>query len=214
VVVDHHATNSGFGHVNLVDATAASSTVVVRRLVQQLGWPLDHDSATCLYTGLVCDTGRFQYESTGPGVFALAGELAGFGLAIPAINRRLFEEHRLAYLRLAGVALQRAQLDVDRRFVATWVTADEMVGHGVDVEETEGLIDLVRRTAEADISCVLKETPEGTRVSLRAVSDYDVGALASSFGGGGHRGAAGFTSTLPVQEVLEELRRALPVVES
>ncbi|MGH9188483.1 MAG: DHH family phosphoesterase [Acidimicrobiales bacterium] len=213
VVVDHHATNEGFGHVNLIDPTAAASAVVVRRLLNRLGWPLDRDAATCIYTGLVCDTGRFQYDCTTSDAFTLAAELATFDLPIAAVNRQLFEQHRLAYLHLAGVALARAELDVDRRFVATWVTADDMAHHGVDVEETEGLIDLVRRAAEAEVACVLKETPEGTRASLRAVSDFDVGALAIAFGGGGHRAAAGFTSPLPIPDVLEQLRRVLPLVD-
>ncbi len=212
VVVDHHVTNEGYGTVNLIDPTAAASAMVVRRLFDRLGWPLTRDAAVCLYAGLVCDTGRFQYEGTTPGVFALAEELAGFDLPIPAMNRQLFEEHRLAYLRLAGDALQRAVLDADRRFVATWVSADDLARHGVDVEETEGLIDLIRRTTEADVSAVLKETPEGTKVSLRAVTDFDVGAVATDFGGGGHKSAAGFTSDRPVAEVLAALRDALPVV--
>ncbi len=145
-------------------------------------------------------------------MFALAEELAAFDLPIPAMNRQLFEEHRLAYLRLAGDALQRAVLDPDRRFVATWVSADDLVRHGVDIEETEGLIDLIRRATEADVSAVLKETPDGTKVSLRAVTDFDVGAVATDFGGGGHKSAAGFTSDRPVAEVLAALREALPVV--
>jgi len=212
IVVDHHVTNDGYGTINLIDPSAAASTVVVRSLFERLGWPLTREAAVCLYTGLVCDTGRFQYAGTTPEVFALAEELAGFDLPIPAMNRQLFEEHRLAYLRLAGEALQRAVLDADRRFVATWVAADDLARHGVDVQETEGLIDLVRRTTEADVSAVLKETPEGTKVSLRAVTGYDVGALATAFGGGGHKSAAGFTSDRPVAEVLAALRDALPVV--
>ncbi len=212
VVIDHHFTNEGYGTINLIDPTAAASTVVVRRLAERLGWPLTREAAVCLYTGLVCDTGRFQYEGTTPAVFALAEELARFDLPIPAMNRQLFEEHRLAYLRLAGEALQRTVLDADRRFVATWVTADDMARYGVDIEETEGLIDLIRRTTEADVSCVLKEAPEGTKVSLRAVTDFDVGALATSFGGGGHKAAAGFTSDRPVDEVLAAIRDAIPIV--
>ena len=102
--------------------------------------------------------------------------------------------------------------DPDRRFVATWVTAEDLGRDGVEIEETEGLIDLIRRTSEADVSCVLKETPDGTRVSLRAVSDFDVGQVAQGFGGGGHKAAAGFTSDRPVSEVLEEIRQRLPVV--
>ena len=212
VVVDHHSTNDGYGTVNLIDPEAAASAVVVRRLLDRMGWSLNRDAAMCLYTGLVCDTGRFQYDNTTPEVFALAEELSTYDLPIGSMNRQLFEEHRLAYLRLAGEALQRAVLDADRRFVATWVAADDLARHGVDVQETEGLIDLVRRTTEADVSAVLKETPEGTKVSLRAVTGYDVGALATAFGGGGHKSAAGFTSDRPVAEVLAALRDALPVV--
>ncbi len=210
IVVDHHASNDGYGTVNCIDSNAAASAVVVRRLFERLGWPLDRTAALCLYAALVCDTGRFQYDCTTPEVFSLARELATFDLPIAAMNRQLFEEHRLAYLRLAGTALERAQFDPDRRFVAAWVTADDLARHGVDIDETEGLIDLVRRTSEADVSCVLKETPEGTKVSLRAVSGFDVGEVATSFGGGGHRGAAGFTSDRSVPEVLAAIRDALP----
>jgi phosphoesterase RecJ-like protein len=78
------------------------------------------------------------------------------------------------------------------------------------MEETEGLIDLVRRTSEADVSCVLKEAPDGTRVSLRAVSDVDVGAIATTFGGGGHKASAGFNSDRSVPEVLDAIRAAIP----
>jgi phosphoesterase RecJ-like protein len=182
-------------------ARAASCLIVV-----------DHHRTNDGYgaTGLVCDTGRFQYDNTTPEVFELAAELTRFGLPVAAINRQLFEEHRLAYLRLVAAALDRAELDPDRRFVATWVTADDLEANGVGLEETEGLIDLVRRTSEADVSCVLKETPDGTKVSLRAVSDVDVGAIATSFGGGGHRAAAGFNDERPVGEVLDAIRDALP----
>ena len=212
IVVDHHSTNDGYGTVNLIEPDAAASAVVVRSLLARLGWDLNRDAAQCLYTGLVCDTGRFQYECTTPEVFALAQELAGFDLPIGPMNRQLFEEHRLAYLRLAGVALQRAEYDGDRRFVATWVTADDLATHGVGLEETEGLIDLLRRASEADVSAVLKETPDGTKVSLRAVTEFDVGRLAIGFGGGGHRAAAGFVSALPVRELLDAIRQSLPLV--
>jgi len=212
IVVDHHSTNDGYGSVNLIDPDAAASAVVVRRLLERLGWELNRDAAMCLYTGLVCDTGRFQYDCTTPEVFALAEELSRFDLPIGAMNRQLFEEHRLAYLRLAGAALLRAEYDGDRRFVATWVTAADLLTHGVGLDETEGLIDLIRRATEADVSCVLKETPDGTKVSLRAVNSFDVGQVAIAFGGGGHKAAAGFVSPLPVRELLDAIRESLPVV--
>jgi phosphoesterase RecJ-like protein len=78
------------------------------------------------------------------------------------------------------------------------------------MDEAEGMIDLVRRTAEADVSCVLKESEEGTKVSLRSVTDFDVAAIAMKFGGGGHKAAAGFTDSRPIPEVLEAIRAELP----
>ena len=209
VVLDHHASNDHFGSINVVDPDVAATAVLVRRLAARLGWALNRDAALCLYTGIVTDTGRFQYSNTTPEVFGLAQELASFGLPIPAINRQLFEEHRFAYLQLVAACLARAQLDRDRRFVATWVSADDLQRHGVDMDETEGLIDLVRRVAEAEVACVLKETPAGVKVSLRAVSDADVAAVATRFGGGGHRAAAGFVAPGSVAEVLEGVKREL-----
>ena len=213
VVLDHHGTNDAYGSINVVDPSAAATAVVVRRLASRLGWALTRDAAICLYTGLVTDTGRFQYDNTTPEVFALAEELSRFDLPIRDMSRRLFEEHRFAYLKLVAACLERAQLDTDLHFVATWITDEDFRRFDVSVDETEGLIDLVRRAAEAEVSCVLKETPEGIRVSLRALSLTDVGAIATRFGGGGHRFAAGFTAPGTVAQVLADVRAALAAAE-
>ena len=209
IVIDHHLTNDRYGSINLVDPDAAATAVVVRQLARRLGWTLNRDAAVCLYTGLVTDTGRFQYSNTTPEVFALAEELARFDLPIADMSRQLFEQHTFAYLQLVAVCLGRAVLDRDLRFVATWITEDDLRTHGVDIDETEGLIDLVRRATEAEVSCVLKETRGGIKVSLRAISEVDVGAIAVSFGGGGHRFAAGFTAEGTVADVLASIARAV-----
>jgi phosphoesterase RecJ-like protein len=210
VVVDHHASNDHYGSINVVDTEAAATVVLVRGLADRLGWPLNRDAAMCLYTGLVTDTGRFQYANTTPSVFALAQELASFDLPIASMTRQLFEQHRFAYLQMMGACLARAELDQDLRFVATWVTNFDLDGFEVDIDETEGLIDLVRRTAEADVACVCKETREGIRVSLRSVSEeIDVSAVAARFGGGGHRFAAGFTAPYPVVDVIGNVKAEL-----
>jgi phosphoesterase RecJ-like protein len=211
IVLDHHISNDRYGTINVIDVDAAATAVVVRQLAAELGWALTRDAAMCLYTGLVTDTGRFQYQSTTPAVFALAEELSRFDLPIPALSRQLFEEHRLAYLKLAGGCLARAELDERNGFVMAWVTAAELHDNDVTVEETEGLIDLVRRTKEAEVSAVLKETPEGIRVSLRSVTEVDVSAIAGGFGGGGHRYAAGFTSSASLESVKAALREAVAV---
>jgi phosphoesterase RecJ-like protein len=211
IVLDHHLSNDRYGTINVIDVDAAATAVVVRDLARRLGWALTRDAAMCLYTGLVTDTGRFQYQSTTPEVFVLAEELARFDLPIPALSRQLFEEHRLAYLKLAGTCLARAELLEGTGFVMAWITAADFEESGVAIEETEGLIDLVRRTKEAEVSAVLKETPEGVRVSLRSVTEVDVSAVATSFGGGGHRYAAGFTSDASLESVKAALRDAVAV---
>jgi phosphoesterase RecJ-like protein len=210
IVVDHHATNDSYGTINLLDADAAASAVMVYRLATRLGWPLTRDVAICLYTGIVTDTGRFQYSNTSPEVLEMATELARFDLPIARMSRQLFEEHRFAYLQLVAMALQRAELDTERAFVATWITRGDLEHFGVEMDEAEGLIDIVRRTEEADVSCVLKEGADGTRVSLRSVTDFDVSAIAMRFGGGGHRAAAGFTDPRPISEVLVDIRSQIP----
>lgn len=210
VVVDHHISNDRYGSINVIDPDAAASGVVARRLIDELGLPLNEPAAVCLYAALVCDTGRFQYDTTTPEVFALARELLEFDVPVSRLSRSLFEEHRFAYLKMMGEALDNAVLVREQRFVWTAVTQDMLARYGVTLDEAEGLIDIVRRAAEAEVSCVLKEEADGTvRVSLRSLGDIDVRRVAEAHGGGGHRFAAGFTSTLDIPTVVARIQAAL-----
>lgn len=209
VVVDHHATNVRYGTINAIDPHAAATTVVVREIARLLNWELTRDAAWCLYVGLVTDTGRFQYSSMTPEVFLLAEELSSFDLPLARLSRELFDEHRFAYLKLAADALARAELDPSLCLVSTSVSIDDLDRHGVRYEEAEGLIDWVRTAAEAEVACVLKQAPDGIRVSLRSVSRVNVGAVATVLGGGGHRLASGFTMRGSIEETLAAVKAAL-----
>jgi phosphoesterase RecJ-like protein len=210
IVVDHHISNECYGSINVVEPEAPASGWVVQQLIDELGLPLTRDAAVCLYAALVCDTGRFQYETTTPAVFDLARRLTEFDVPIARLSRALFEEHRFAYLKLLGEALEQAELVREQRFVWTAVTQDMLRRHDVTLDEVEGLIDIVRRTSEAEVTCVLKEEPDGSvRVSLRSLGDVDVRRIAEANGGGGHRFAAGFTSTLDIPSVVARIQAAL-----
>jgi phosphoesterase RecJ-like protein len=210
VVIDHHVSNQRYGTINVIDPAAAASGVLVRRLIERLGMPLTRDAAVCLYAALVCDTGRFQYESTTPAVFELARELSCFDVPIPELSRTLFEEHRFAYLQLLAGALQDAVLVPDKAFVWTQVTQEDLARYDVTFDEVEGLIDVLRRTREAQVACVLKQGPDLTwRVSLRSLGSVDVRHIAERQGGGGHRFAAGFTSDEPAEAVVAKILNAL-----
>lgn len=209
IVIDHHASNTRYGTINLVDVDAAATAVVVRVLAGRLGWRLDRDAAMCIYAGLVTDTGRFQHANTTPEVFGLARELAEFDLPIAWMTRELFEKGRFTYLQLVAEVLARAELDRTLGLVSARVTAEQLERYGVALDETEGLIDLVRRTAEARVAIVAKESPDGIRVSLRALEDVDVGSMAVALGGGGHRFASGFVWPGSLDEAIDAVKRAL-----
>ncbi len=210
VVIDHHISNECFGSINLVEPTAAASGVVVQSLIDAMGLPLNRDAAVCLYAALICDTGRFQYETTTPAVFDLARRLTEFDVPVPELSRALFEEHRFAYLKLLGDALAHAELVPEKHFVWTFVSQEMLARHGVTIDEIEGLIDILRRTAEAEITCVLKEEEDGSiRVSLRSIGAVDVSRVADAHGGGGHRFASGFTSNLDVPTLVARIVTAL-----
>jgi bifunctional oligoribonuclease and PAP phosphatase NrnA len=210
VVLDHHVSNERYGSINVIVPDAAATAVVVRTLVDQLGLSLTRDAAVCLYAALVCDTGRFQYDTTTPAVFELAAELISYGVPVARLSRTLFEEHSFAYLKLLAAALERAVLVPDLSLVWTAVTQHDLVRFGVTFEEVEGLIDVVRRTQEAEVSVVLKEGTDGiTRVSMRSLGAVDVCRIAQSRGGGGHRFAAGFSTDETIPETVRRIESAL-----
>ncbi|MGH2831086.1 MAG: DHH family phosphoesterase [Actinomycetota bacterium] len=195
VVVDHHRSNDNFGTINLVDGGAAASAVLVYELLRRMDIPLDRDIATCLYTGLVTDTGRFQYQNTTPEVLRIAADLVACDIDHPRIARIIYDTHPMGYLRLLSTALARLEYDEATSMVWTWVDNADLAAAGIGMEDTESLIDVVRTAEQAEIACVLKQTPEGTyKASMRSKGTADVGAVCEALGGGGHALAAGFTA--------------------
>jgi phosphoesterase RecJ-like protein len=211
LVVDHHASNPGFGGVQLVDPDAAATVVLVADLLDGLQVELDADLATCLYAGLAADTGSFRFGNTSPATHGLAARLLDRGIDHARISQRLFDTAPFGWLSLLSLAAGRAQLDpAGHGLVWTWATAAEAAGHGLPADQLEALVDVVRAAQEADVACVLKGTADGAwNVSLRSRGATDVSAVAIALGGGGHRMAAGFTSHLDRDATLSAIRERL-----
>ncbi|MEZ0095408.1 bifunctional oligoribonuclease/PAP phosphatase NrnA [Streptacidiphilus sp. EB129] len=214
VVVDHHASNGGFGTHQLIDPAAPATAVLVDELLRRLGVPLDREIATCLYTGVATDTGSFRYAATTPATHELASRLLATGLRHDLISRRLWDTQSFGYLKVLAAALDRAELDREAAaglgLVWTTVPHADLLAHGVLPEEIEGLIDVVRKASEAEVTLVLKEDPDGTlRGSSRAKGAVDVAAACAALGGGGHAYAAGFTSHDSVADTVARFRAAL-----
>jgi bifunctional oligoribonuclease and PAP phosphatase NrnA len=210
IVVDHHVTNTGFGTIDLIDPNAAATAQLVFALIERMGGELDADTAACLYAGLVTDTGRFQYSNTTPEVLRIAARLREEDFDHVALSQALYENNSLSYLRLLGKVLDRARHEPAANLVWTYVTRADLDAAGVGIEETEDLIDLVRTAREADVAAVLKEQRDGGfKVSLRSRGQTDVATVAASFGGGGHRLAAGYSSKDGLEATVEALLDAL-----
>lgn len=208
--IDHHASNPGLGTIALIDPSASSTCEMVARLIAAMGGGMSGATAAALYAGLITDTGRFQYQAVRPETLRLAADLRTHDFDHAALARALYEDNAAAYLRLLGVALQRMRLEGD--LVWTYVSRDDLDAHGVGVEETEDLIDVLRTAREADVAAVVKEQRDGRhKVSLRSRGGHDVAAVAASFGGGGHRLAAGYTSKGDLAATVAGLRAALGV---
>ena len=212
VVVDHHASNPGFGDVQLVDGGAPATVTLVAGLLDELGVSLDAQLATCLYAGLAADTGSFRFDNTRPDTHELAARLLATGIDHSAISRRLFDTAPFGWLGLLSVVTGRAVLetDVGAGLVWTWSSTAEAAEHGLPGEQLEALVDVVRSTQEADVACVLKGQDDGSwSVSLRSRGATDVARVAMALGGGGHVAAAGYSSYVDREATIAALRAQL-----
>ena len=208
IVLDHHPTNPGFGDIVVVDPGAAATAELAYHLIRRSGWAIDRETATALLTGIVSDTGRFQYSSTDAAVLRVAARLVEAGARPDEIGQRLYEWLPFGYLQVSGAVLTRARLEDG--LVWSVLYASDYLGAGVGPEDLDLLIDDLRAAREAEVAVLLKETQGGWKVSLRSRGGVDVGALAAAGGGGGgHHDAAGFNTGGDPEDVIATIRGGL-----
>ncbi len=213
--IDHHHDNTLFGALNLVDPTASCTAEIVWDLMHGLDVAPTAAIAEALYIALVTDTGRFMYENTGPRAHRMAAELIAAGVNVPAVNTRLYEELPPAKLTLLAIALERIERFDSGTLTLVALDAEDFHRAGAEESLSEGIVDHLRSVAGTRVAVLIREltAPESRgkrKVSLRATgNDVDVSAIARTQGGGGHRRAAGFSTTLPAQELIGLLRHEI-----
>jgi phosphoesterase RecJ-like protein len=208
--IDHHHDNTRFGDANLVDTAASSTAEIVYELAALLGGRITPDIASALYVGLVTDTGKFMYENVTAGTHRIAADLIEAGVEVDETYRRLYEHVPIEKLRLVSRALNGIQRHCDGSLVLTYITGADYEATGAGEEMTEGIIDHLRSVEGSKVAALVRD--QGTRgraarkVSLRSSGgDIDVSAIARDHGGGGHKRAAGFSTDLELDELVEIL---------
>lgn len=213
--IDHHHDNTRFGTVDLVVPEASCTAEIVWDLMQALDVEPTPEIANALYVGLVTDTGKFMYENTGTRAHLMAAELIAAGVDVHEIYRRLYEGMPEPKLLLLARALNHVQRFDDGRLTITRLTRDDFLATGAEDSFTEGIIDHLRSVRGTKVAAMARELPSGdgsarAKVSLRATDgEVDVSAIARAGGGGGHRQAAGFTTSLTGEELVAFLRDAV-----
>lgn len=205
IVVDHHETNGGFGNVNLIDPQASSTCEIIARYAGSEGIVVSPEMATAIYTGMMYDTGRFLHSNTTAEVFGICADLVKLGAHPSDIATKVFKQRSPARQRLLGYALNNMQTAEDNAIA--WAVLDRplFAELGAKDEDTEGIVEELGAYEGCEVHIVFGKTPEGrTRVSMRSTGRVSVGDICASFGGGGHKFAAGFRSKEPLDAVVEQ----------
>jgi phosphoesterase RecJ-like protein len=212
--IDHHVSNPGFGHANLVDPSAAATCEMVALLLPELDVALDAELATVLLAGIVQDTHTFAHPNATPRTLRVAADLVEAGAELARINRAVYADKPFSTLALWGMMLAGIGQRCDGRIVFASMTTQMLKEVGESATASEGFVDLLGSTKAADVTVLFKQVEEeSTRVSVRTTEGADAVAITGAFGGGGHARAAGCTvaAALDVarERVLAECEREL-----
>lgn len=213
--IDHHASNTDFGQINMVDTVAASTTEVLFRVLKAMEKKydkklIDEDVATLLLAGIITDTGSFQHANTSPRAMEVSAELLDLGARQQEIIRNIYKTKKLSTLKLWGIILSKIQVDPLHRMVWSTITKEDLQEAGAQPDESEGIIDdLLSNAPGAEVMILIKYNEENLiSVSMRSNTNaVDVGKIAAEMGGGGHVRAAGFKvrDGRPFDEVVSQV---------
>ena len=210
--VDHHHDNTRFGTVNLVWPKASCTAEIVFELAKELGAEVTPKIADALYVGLVTDTGKFMYENTTPAAHRMAADLIDAGVDAHGVYRRLFEDLPFRRLQLLSRALEKLARYDDGAITLAALTRADFEETGAMETDSEGIVDHLRSVEHTKVAVLVRELLADDRrglskVSLRATDgSVDVSVIARELGGGGHRQAAGATTELSLDQLVELIR--------
>ncbi|MCK8612575.1 DHH family phosphoesterase [Gordonia sp. C13] len=210
ITIDHHASNPGFGDLDLIDPAADCTSVLVLDVLDELGVELDADIATCIYAGLTTDTGSFRWAR--PQSFRIAARLLETGVDARRWSRILFDSHPFEWFSMMSGVLASAKIvpSACNGEGLVYAIVDQKALAGMSWEESESVVDTIRTARDAEVAAVFKENAPGVwTVSLRSKEIVDLVPIARAHGGGGHRQASGYSDAGTADEVVARLLESL-----
>ncbi|MDJ0987285.1 MAG: bifunctional oligoribonuclease/PAP phosphatase NrnA [Desulfobacterales bacterium] len=201
VNIDHHVSNTGFGHIQLIDTDACATAEIVYRLINALDIPFDKAIATSIYLGILTDTGSFRFSNTNPAAFEISKAMTDIGVEPHTVAQRVFGTYSLGRIKLLNMALNSIEISGNGKLSLMTVSRSMLNSTGTSTEDIDGLINYARRIEDVKVAALIHEIKNGAgkftnmnryHVSLRSDNTVDVAKIAGNFGGGGHTSAAGF----------------------
>ncbi|GLI38834.1 bifunctional oligoribonuclease/PAP phosphatase NrnA [Geobacter hydrogenophilus] len=204
--IDHHLTSDNFGSINYIDPKAAATGILVHRIISGAGDVVGYETALCLYTAIITDTGSFRYSNANPEAFAIAGELVSTGINTWSIAEKLYESQPRERLELLALALSTLTISPRGDYASITVTLDMYNKTGASAELTDGFVNYPRSIRGVEVSVFFREINPGLfKVGFRSKGKIDVSRIAAAFGGGGHHNAAGATMNGSLEEIKAKL---------
>ena len=207
--IDHHGTATSFTPWELVDATAGATGDIIYDVLMEMGARLDKAMAEALYTAVSTDTGCFRYANTNAHSYAVASACAQAGGDLHTINQEIFDTNSLARLRLQGWIVENIRFLKNGTLAVCALpkAVEEMLG--VTEDDMENISGFPRSIQGVKMAATLRESGDGVKVSVRALPGYDAAAVCQVFGGGGHKGAAGASMKMTLEEAAQAVTREM-----
>lgn len=212
VNIDHHDTNEAFGQLNILDERASSTAEILYRVLKALEVPFTTEMAVNVYTAVFTDTGSLRYPNTNALAFTICQEMVNHGVVPSSVASAVYENHPKARFDLLCLALSTLRTYRDGRIATMYVTREMFDQSLTSKEHTEGFVEELKQMRGVEVSLFVRETgPTRFKASMRAKGAVDLAAVARTFGGGGHKNAAGCTIEGPLEQSLRTLIEAIPL---
>ncbi|MBB6481057.1 DHH family phosphoesterase [Spirochaeta isovalerica] len=216
MVIDHHSAGEDFGDYRFIDSNSPSTTLLVQQLIEASGMELTEEEAEFIFLGFCTDTGFFRHIGSGkPDVFQAVSRLVEAGVSPNATHRVMTGGRTHGSRRLLGRILERSRLHFDGKLIISWETLEDRRELGTDDRDSDSMYQMLQSIGGVESVAVIQEEDlDLFSVGLRSNFDTDVGAIAKSFGGGGHRKAAGCTLKGSKDEVLDRIIKAFQILNN